>query len=160
LGKDPLTQNTTPSKAPKKKTSAKKGGTKRKKAGGGAFDGLVFCVSGSFTKSQSEMKKLLEENGGTVAGSVTAKVTHLVGSDAGTGKAAKAVEKGIPVVTEEWVDKSVEEGAPSTDTSLMLSSGGADDAPKKKKAKTPKKKDDDAEDEEEEEAPKKKKSCT
>lgn len=37
------------------------------------FKDLVFFVNGTFTKSQDEIKALIEENGGTTARSLTAK---------------------------------------------------------------------------------------
>lgn len=43
-----------------------------------SLDGLVFALAGKFTVSQAEVKQLITENGGCVAGSITKKVTHLL----------------------------------------------------------------------------------
>lgn len=45
-----------------------------KKSDEAVFEGMVVAVSGTFSVSQSEMKKLLESNGATIANSVTRKV--------------------------------------------------------------------------------------
>lgn len=40
------------------------------------FADKVFALSGTLTQTRSEIQKLLEENGGTVASSVTKKVNE------------------------------------------------------------------------------------
>jgi NAD-dependent DNA ligase len=45
-----------------------------KKSDSDPFEGMVVAISGTFTVSQGEMKKLLEEGGASIAGSVTRKV--------------------------------------------------------------------------------------
>lgn len=45
-----------------------------KKSDEAVFEGMVVAVSGNFTVSQGAIKKLLEDNGATIAGSVTKKV--------------------------------------------------------------------------------------
>lgn len=49
-----------------------------KKEGSDVFDGKVFALSGTLTQTRDAITSLLEENGGTVASSVTKKVIILV----------------------------------------------------------------------------------
>jgi NAD-dependent DNA ligase len=42
------------------------------------LNGLVFALSGTLSVSRAEAKAFIEKNGGTVASSLTKKVTHLV----------------------------------------------------------------------------------
>jgi len=102
-----------------KKQSRKKEKQRRKKKGGGSdkvFVGLTFCVTGKFDSySQSQMKSLLEKHGGSTTTTVNKTVTHLVCAKLGTAKADKATTLGIPIVSEEWVKTSIDEGEPSED---------------------------------------------
>ncbi len=59
---------------PKKKTK-----TDDAAAGSDLFKDMVFHVNGTFSKSQAEIKALVEENGGATAASLTAKVLELSG---------------------------------------------------------------------------------
>jgi DNA ligase (NAD+) len=73
-----------------------------KKAGSGApFAGLTIVLTGTFpTLSRSEAGRLIEENGGNTASSVSKKTSFVVaGADAGS-KLDKAQELGIEVVDE------------------------------------------------------------
>lgn len=66
------------------------------------FKGLTVVVTGTLqTYSRSDIKKLLEGLGAKVSGSVSKKTNYvIVGEDAGS-KYDKAVELGIPILTEE-----------------------------------------------------------
>ncbi len=69
------------------------------------LQGLTFVITGSLERfgSRSELKKLLEDRGAKVAGSVSGSTTCLINNDAASGSAKnkKAKELGIPVITEE-----------------------------------------------------------
>jgi len=65
--------------------------------------GTVFVVSGVFEKvSRDELKKLIENNGGKVSGSISAKTNFVVAGDAmGPSKKTKAESLGVPIITED-----------------------------------------------------------
>lgn len=117
--KTPKANGKTPkAKTPKKavKATAKKKPKKKKGKSDKVFVGLTFCVTGKFdTHSQSSMRTLLEKHGGSTAKTVNKTVTHLVCAQLGSAKADKASSLGIPIVSEQWVLDSIEEGEPSED---------------------------------------------
>lgn len=63
------------------------------------LSGTSFCVTGGFEDiSRDEIHAIIEENGGEVRTSVSAKLDHLiVGTDAGSKK-AKAEELGVKII--------------------------------------------------------------
>ncbi len=73
--------------------------------GGNTLSGLTFVITGAVHdyKNRDEFKASVEARGGKVAGSVSAKTSFLVANDkdSGTGKAAKAAQLGVPVLTED-----------------------------------------------------------
>jgi len=72
--------------------------------------GLSFVVSGVFTRfSREEIKRLIEENGGTILSSVSSKTSYLLAGDKmGPEKLKKAESLGIPVISEEKFMKMIE----------------------------------------------------
>lgn len=132
--------------APKAAKAAPKAAKSPAKKGGKALAGCIFCISGSLSKSKSEMTSLIEGAGGTVGSNVTRATTHLLTSDAdfigGTGKVSKARGQGIPILHEDFVFDSVKAGkqADADDYNMSDMHGGDDDEeeapPPKKKAKT------------------------
>ncbi len=64
--------------------------------------GSTFVVSGVFeTLSRTELKKMIEDNGGKVASSVSSKTTYLVAGDKmGPSKRTKAEQLGVPILSE------------------------------------------------------------
>ncbi len=72
---------------------------------GKIFEGKTFVITGSVNhfKNRNELKAVIEEKGGKVAGSVSGKTTYLINNDAqsGSSKNKKARELGIPILTEE-----------------------------------------------------------
>jgi len=80
--------------------------SKRPKAG--PLHGMTFVLTGTLpTLTRDEAKEIIEKAGGKVAGSVSKKTTFLVaGNDSGS-KLAKALELGIPVLTEEELREKV-----------------------------------------------------
>lgn len=69
------------------------------------FAGMTFVVTGSLEhfSNRKELVALIEEKGGKVAGSVSSKTHYLINNDnlSGSSKNKKAMELGIPVITEQ-----------------------------------------------------------
>lgn len=69
------------------------------------MNGMTFVITGSVHHfaNRNEVKALIEENGGKVAGSVSSKTNYLINNDAASNssKNKKAKELGIPILTEE-----------------------------------------------------------
>ncbi len=63
---------------------------------------LTFVVSGVFhSVSRNELKKLIEDNGGKVSGSISSKTSYIVaGDNMGPSKKTKAEQLNIPIITE------------------------------------------------------------
>ena len=64
--------------------------------------GKVFVVSGVFEKlSRNDLKKLIEDNGGKVASSISSKTNYVVAGDKmGPSKKVKAESLGVPIIDE------------------------------------------------------------
>ncbi|MDL2295298.1 NAD-dependent DNA ligase LigA [Lachnospiraceae bacterium OttesenSCG-928-E19] len=69
------------------------------------FEGINFVITGSVTHfaNRNEVKERIEERGGKVTGSVTAKTSYLINNDrmSTSSKNKKARELGIPIISEE-----------------------------------------------------------
>ncbi|PWL38627.1 DNA ligase (NAD(+)) LigA [Flagellimonas aquimarina] len=65
--------------------------------------GQTFVVSGVFESlGRTELKKLIEDNGGKVASSISSKTTYLVaGANMGPSKKTKAEGLGVPIISEQ-----------------------------------------------------------
>ncbi|MGM0934762.1 MAG: NAD-dependent DNA ligase LigA [Bacteroidota bacterium] len=65
--------------------------------------GNTFVISGVFEKvSRNELKKMIEENGGKVSGSISGKTNYLVaGENMGPSKLAKAEKLGTNIISED-----------------------------------------------------------
>ncbi|WP_375324712.1 NAD-dependent DNA ligase LigA [Flagellimonas sp. GZD32] len=65
--------------------------------------GQTFVVSGVFESiSRSDLKKLIEDNGGKVASSISSKTTFVVaGDNMGPSKKTKAESLGVPIISEQ-----------------------------------------------------------
>ncbi len=65
--------------------------------------GQTFVVSGVFeTIGRTELKKIIEDNGGKVASSISSKTSFLVaGDNMGPSKKSKAENLGVPIITEQ-----------------------------------------------------------
>lgn len=75
-----------------------------KKAGveAGVFNGKTFVVSGVFSLSRDEIKKLIEDFGGKNVGSVSSKTDFLLAGDQmGPSKREKAEKLGIKIISED-----------------------------------------------------------
>lgn len=67
------------------------------------LSGNTFVVSGVFAQvSRNELKKLIEDNGGKVSSSISAKTSYVVaGENMGPSKLAKAESLGVKIISEE-----------------------------------------------------------
>lgn len=67
------------------------------------LEGQTFVVSGVFTKvSRNELKKLIEDNGGKVSGSISSKTNYVVaGENMGPSKKTKAESLDVPIISED-----------------------------------------------------------
>ncbi len=67
------------------------------------LNGNTFVISGVFEKiSRNDLKKLIEDNGGKVSGSISAKTNYLVaGENMGPSKLAKAEKLGTNIISED-----------------------------------------------------------
>jgi DNA ligase (NAD+) len=64
--------------------------------------GLTFLFTGTLTTlSREEAKKMVKEQGGQIATTVTQKMTHLVAGEKAGSKLKKAMELGKTVITEQ-----------------------------------------------------------
>jgi len=71
--------------------------------------GFIFVVSGVFTKfSRENLKDLIEQHGGKVAGTVSGKTSYVVaGENMGPEKLKKAEKLGVRVINEEEFEKMI-----------------------------------------------------
>jgi DNA ligase (NAD+) len=67
------------------------------------FAGKTFVVSGVFQHfSRDGIKAFIEQHGGKVSGSISAKTSYLVaGDDMGPAKRQKAESLGVPILVEQ-----------------------------------------------------------
>jgi len=67
------------------------------------LSGMTFVVSGVFEMvSRNELKKLIEDNGGRVSGSISGKTSFLVAGDKmGPSKQQKADSLEVPIISEQ-----------------------------------------------------------
>ncbi len=67
------------------------------------LEGLIFVVSGVFSKfSRDELKNSIEQNGGKVSGSISKKTSYIVaGENMGPSKLAKAEKLGVAIINED-----------------------------------------------------------
>ena len=73
--------------------------------GGSSLEGMTFVITGKLKsfKNRDELKAVIENKGGKVAGSVSKNTNYLINNDnlSTTAKNKKAQELGIPIITEE-----------------------------------------------------------
>lgn len=67
------------------------------------LQGQTFVISGVFSKvSRTELKKLIEDNGGKASGSISSKTNYLIaGENMGPSKLQKAEKLGVPIISED-----------------------------------------------------------
>ncbi|KAL2916598.1 hypothetical protein HK105_203710 [Polyrhizophydium stewartii] len=78
------------------------------------FEPFVFAITAKAAREEPTLEKAIKAAGGAVAASVTAKVTHVVALEAElqqpAGKAKTALDKSLPLVSPDFITKSVAEG--------------------------------------------------
>ena len=62
--------------------------------------GKTFVITGTLSAPRPDFKKLIEDNGGKVSGSVSSKTDFLLSGEGGGSKQTKAESLGVPVVDE------------------------------------------------------------
>ena len=69
---------------------------------GDALSGLTIVISGNFSVSRDEIKRLIEQNGGKNSGSVSSRTSYLLAGDKpGPEKIRKAGELGVEIIDEQ-----------------------------------------------------------
>jgi DNA ligase (NAD+) len=67
-----------------------------------ALSGKTFIISGTFERSRDELKDIIEQNGGKILSSISAKLNYLVaGDNMGPAKLEKAQKLNIPIISDE-----------------------------------------------------------
>jgi DNA ligase (NAD+) len=80
--------------------------TGKKRERGTALAGKVFVITGTLANySRDAAKKLVEDAGGKVSGSVSKKTDYVVAGDEPGSKLDKARELGVPVIDEKEMEK-------------------------------------------------------
>ncbi|MDI9400977.1 MAG: NAD-dependent DNA ligase LigA [Limisphaerales bacterium] len=76
-----------------------------------SLSGLTFALTGTLSNwSRDQAKRLIEEQGGKVASSVTSKTSYLLSGEApGASKLSKAKELGVRILSEEEFQKMIAE---------------------------------------------------
>ena len=69
------------------------------------FTGKTFVITGTLSAPRQEFKKLIEDNGGKVSGSISSKTNFLLSGEGGGSKRTKAESLGIPVIDEIEINK-------------------------------------------------------
>lgn len=66
------------------------------------LSGKTFIISGTFDRSRDELKDIIEQNGGKILSSISAKLNYLVaGDNMGPAKLEKATKLNIPIISDE-----------------------------------------------------------
>jgi DNA ligase (NAD+) len=66
-----------------------------------ALSGKTFIISGTFERSRDELKDIIEQNGGKILSSISAKLNYLVaGDNMGPAKLEKAQKLNIPIISD------------------------------------------------------------
>ena len=69
------------------------------------FTGKTFVITGTLSAPRQEFKKLIEDNGGKVSGSISSKTDFLLSGEGGGSKQTKAESLGVPVIDEVALNK-------------------------------------------------------
>ncbi len=76
--------------------------TEEQGAAGGIFEGKTVVLTGTLENyTRNEAKALIEENGGKVSGSVSAKTSYVLAGEAAGSKLDKAQKLGVTIINEE-----------------------------------------------------------
>jgi len=73
------------------------------------LSGQTFIISGTFEKSRDELKDIIEQNGGKILGSISAKLNFVIaGDNMGPAKLEKAQKLNVPIISDEELFKMLE----------------------------------------------------
>ena len=72
------------------------------------FVGQTFVITGTLSQSRSHFKKMIEDKGGKVSGSVSTKTDFLLAGESAGSKLTKAEGLGVAVLTEEGFNQMIE----------------------------------------------------
>jgi len=73
----------------------------------GNLDGKKICLSGSLPGGKNKWKTFIEDNGGTIASSVSKKTDYLVAGDGSGSKTDKANQLGVKILTTDELEKMI-----------------------------------------------------
>ena len=94
------------------------------------FQGQTAVITGTLPNmDRDEARKLIEENGGKVSGSVSKKTSWVLAGEAAGSKLTKANELGIPVHDEAWLMAQIANSDESEDGANASESANEDTAP-------------------------------
>ncbi len=66
-----------------------------------SLEGLTFVITGKLSAGRSEIKAMIEDNGGKVSGSISGSTNYLLAGEGGGSKRTKAESLGVVVISEE-----------------------------------------------------------
>jgi DNA ligase (NAD+) len=69
--------------------------------------GLTFVITGTLSMDRDDMKAFIEEKGGKVSGSVSAKTSYLVAGEGGGSKRDKAETLGVNIISENGIQELI-----------------------------------------------------
>ena len=69
--------------------------------------GLTFVITGTLSIDRDDMKAFIEEKGGKVSGSVSAKTHYLVAGEGGGSKRDKAESLGVKIISEDELERLI-----------------------------------------------------
>jgi DNA ligase (NAD+) len=69
--------------------------------------GLTFVITGTLSVDRDDMKAFIEEKGGKVSGSVSAKTSYLVVGEGGGSKRDKAESLGVNIISEDGLQELI-----------------------------------------------------
>jgi len=73
------------------------------------LSGKSFIISGTFSRSRDELKDIIEQNGGKILSSISAKLDYLVaGDNMGPAKLEKVTKLNIPIISDDELMKMLE----------------------------------------------------
>ena len=102
---------------------------RKNKKGGKALEGACFSITGTMSMSRAALSTEIKAQGGAVAGSVAGKVTHPLSTEAEvqdkTLKVILAEGKGLPIVSEDFLDACKKAKQIVATKKYELSGGGA-----------------------------------
>lgn len=75
----------------------------------GVLTGKSFCVTGSFLRmSREQLEDYIQSHGGKIVNSVSSKTSYLVAGSGGGGKRDKALQMGVPIISEDNLDQLIQ----------------------------------------------------